>query len=219
MGFLLPKASQSSSQNVAFPQLQQTYSPMTQQGVGASQQLGALLGLGGDQGAANQAFQNFQNSSGFQNILQNAMRGVSGNAAARGLLNSGSTARALQDRASQLGQQSFGNYLQQLQGLSGQGLQAGSLISGAGQQSTSQGSSPGLLSAGLSLLSDRRAKKDIRKISELEDGLGIYEFRYKVGNDQETLRRGVMADEVAKLRPWALGPLSHGFMTVNYGAL
>jgi hypothetical protein len=30
---------------------------------------------------------------------------------------------------------------------------------------------------------------------------------------------GVMADEVAKLRPWALGPKRAGFATVNYGAL
>ena len=35
----------------------------------------------------------------------------------------------------------------------------------------------------------------------------------------EGVIRGVMADEVAALRPWALGPEVAGFATVNYAAL
>ena len=71
--------------------------------------------------------------------------------------------------------------------------------------------------------SDPRVKKNIVKVGEFTDGLGAYEWDYRqdMGLDLPTGRqRGVMADEVAKLRPWALGePLPGGYMTVNYAAL
>lgn len=77
-----------------------------------------------------------------------------------------------------------------------------------------------LLSAGATAagaaLSDRRVKADIRKLGELSDGLGVYSYRYKWETRPQI---GVMADEVAELRPWALGPKISGFSTVNYGAL
>jgi hypothetical protein len=67
-----------------------------------------------------------------------------------------------------------------------------------------------------SIFSDRRLKTGIRKLGEMADGLGIYAYRYIWGGPEQ---RGVMADEVASLRPWALGPTVRGFATVNYGAL
>jgi len=67
-----------------------------------------------------------------------------------------------------------------------------------------------------SLFSDRRLKTDIRKIGEYADGLGKYVWRYVWGGPEH---EGVMADEVAALRPWALGPVILGYQTVNYGAL
>jgi hypothetical protein len=63
--------------------------------------------------------------------------------------------------------------------------------------------------------SDRRLKRDIKKIGELDDGLGVYIWRYIWGKPAV----GVMADEVAEKRPWALGPVFHGFATVCYGKL
>ena len=78
----------------------------------------------------------------------------------------------------------------------------------------------GSLSSGLSkmgvTLSDARAKRDIRRIGSLPDGLGVYAYRY-VWDDAPQI--GVMAQEVAAIRPWALGPTHNGFMTVDYGAL
>lgn len=74
--------------------------------------------------------------------------------------------------------------------------------------------SAGAQAAGAYAASDRRLKRDIEKIGEFEDGLAIYIWRYIWG----TLGIGVMADEVAQKRPWALGPVFHGFATVNYGA-
>ena len=64
--------------------------------------------------------------------------------------------------------------------------------------------------------SDARAKRDVRPIGRLDDGLGIYTYRY-IWDDEP--RVGVMAQEVAALRPWALGPMAGGYLTVDYGAL
>lgn len=64
--------------------------------------------------------------------------------------------------------------------------------------------------------SDRRLKTAIHKVGEYADGLGIYLYNYVWGGPRF---KGVMADEVAELRPWALGPRVDGFATVNYGVL
>jgi hypothetical protein len=138
------------------------------------------------------------------------------------LLRSGITANRLQTRGAELNQGFTNNYLQQLAGLSGLGLQAGGLVTNAGNRST--GGRPSTLGSIASTAgglfgifkSDRRLKTDIVKIGEEPDGLGIYEFRYLLERDRVT---GVMADEVAKLRPHALGPTIQGYATVDYGAL
>ena len=73
--------------------------------------------------------------------------------------------------------------------------------------------------AGAFFASDRRLKMDIRQIGQEADGLGVYEYRYVTDDSDAPLRTGVMADEVATIRPWALGPDRNGFATVNYGVL
>jgi hypothetical protein len=107
-------------------------SPIGQQylpaGGAAMDQQSALLGLGGDPAAAQEAFRRYQESTGFQGQMQAMQQGVMGSAAGRGLLGSGSTMRALQRHGQQLGQQSFGNYLGQLGGVAGMGLQAGGML-------------------------------------------------------------------------------------------
>ena len=62
-------------------------------------------------------------------------------------------------------------------------------------------------------LSDRRAKEDIEKIAETDDGLGIYSYRYK-GDD--TTQIGLMAQEVAKSKPSAVAKMPGGLMMVDY---
>lgn len=74
----------------------------------------------------------------------------------------------------------------------------------------------GSAASGAAMFSDRRLKSNIVKVGEFEDGLGQYEWTYIWGGPRQA---GVMADEVARLRPWALGPEIAGFATVNYGAL
>lgn len=87
---------------------------------------------------------------------------------------------------------------------------------------TTQSKSPGLtdvLGLGLqaaSLFSDRRLKREIRRIGTRPDGLGVYEYRYRWGGP---VRCGVMADEVAVIAPHALAAPVNGFARVNYEAL
>lgn len=218
-----PKSSSTSS-NTAAPFITQTYSPMAQTGVGATNALSGLLGLGGDQEAAKEGYQNFLNSSGYQNVIDSAMRGITGSHGAQGLLRSGATLGRMQDRASDIGGQYFTNYLGQVSNLANQGLNAGQLITSAGQtsSSTQKGGSGGVLGAVASigsLFSDRRLKRDIELLERTDDGLGIYAFNYLWDEPEERPHIGVMADEVSALRPWALGSEVEGFATVNYGAL
>lgn len=186
-------------------------------GGAANNTLASLLGIGGDQAAGDAAYQNYQNSTGYQNQLDSMSRAVTGNQAANGLLRSGSTGTALQTGANNLATSSYNNYLSQLMGLSNAGQGAASTIAGVGTQTQkSNPSMAGILGGALSAFSDRRLKRDIEQIGEMEDGLPVYEYRYIGSTERHT---GVMADEVEKLRPWAAGAEIGGYKTVNYGAL
>jgi hypothetical protein len=68
--------------------------------------------------------------------------------------------------------------------------------------------------SGLMSLSDERAKTDKEKIGETKDGLGIYSFKYKGSPKTEI---GLMAQEVKKKKPRAVGVRSDGLMAVDYG--
>lgn len=70
--------------------------------------------------------------------------------------------------------------------------------------------------------SDVRLKENIRQIGTLEDGLKVYSYTYR--QDMEFPlpagpQVGVMAQEVAEKRPWALGPKIGDYGTVVYGRL
>lgn len=74
----------------------------------------ALLGLGGDPAAAQGAFNNYLGSTGYNFQMDQGQHAITGSAAAKGLLNSGSTAKALTQYGQGLGSQYFQNYLNQL---------------------------------------------------------------------------------------------------------
>lgn len=191
------------------------------QGTGANNYLSSLLTGQGDTGAAQGGYQTYLQNAGYAPAMRQLSQGIVGQGAASGLLNSGSTARALQTRGTELNQSFFNNYLQQLAGLSGLGLQAGGLVANTGQVSKSGspstlGSIASTVGGIASIFSDRRLKREIERVSEFPDGLGIYTYRYVMGTKRVL---GVLADEVAKLRPWALGPERAGYATVDYGAL
>jgi hypothetical protein len=73
-------------------------------------------------------------------------------------------------------------------------------------------------STGTTTTSDRRLKTDIQTIGVLDDGLKVYSYRYKSGGPMQI---GVMADEVAVLRPQAYikGGAGDGFDAVDYSKL
>lgn len=227
MSFLKPKAakSTSSSENVNNDLITSTYSGQMGQGTGANNYLSALLTGSGNMGAANAGYQAYLANAGYAPAMRQLSQQITGQGAASGLLNSGATAKALQTRGTELNQGFYNNYLQQLAGLSGLGLQAGGLVANTGQKSegTSTGGGPSTLGSiastvgGIaSIFSDRRLKRDIELVGREPDGLGIYLCRYVWSRTRKLM---VMADEVAELRPWALGPTRAGFATVNYGAL
>lgn len=102
--------------------------------------------------------------------------------------------------------------------------QIGSLVGGFGTQTGTQPGgwgtaiASGIASALPFVLSEPEAKTNIKLLRRDPDGLGWYEFSYK--REPEVMLTGVMADEVEKLRPHALGPrLSNGWRTVNYAKL
>jgi hypothetical protein len=67
---------------------------------------------------------------------------------------------------------------------------------------------------GLFSLSDERAKDDMERIGETDDGMGIFKFRYK-GDDKVQI--GLKAQEVAKKKPSAVRKGRDGMLRVNYG--
>jgi len=73
-------------------------------------------------------------------------------------------------------------------------------------------------SSGPTTTSDRRLKTDIQTLGVLDDGLKVYSYRYKSGGPVQI---GVMADEVAILRPQAYikGGAGDGFDAVDYSKL
>jgi hypothetical protein len=89
---------------------------------------------GGGTGGSGDAFQNYLNSTGYQFQLGEGQRAITTSNAAKGLLNSGSTLKALNQYGQNLASTSFNNYLNQLGGLSQQGLAAGGAIGGAASQ-------------------------------------------------------------------------------------
>jgi hypothetical protein len=102
------------------------------QGRQAQGLLAGLLGLGGDQAAAEQAFGQYQDSTGFQFRMDRGMGAIEGSRAARGVLNSGATSKELMKFGQGLASEEFGNYLSQLSGMADTGLQSAFQVGGAG---------------------------------------------------------------------------------------
>jgi hypothetical protein len=63
-------------------------------------------------------------------------------------------------------------------------------------------------------ISDIRLKRDIVQLERLDNGIGIYRFRYL--NDDPELYVGVMAQEVQFIVPSAVLRYSDGYLRVDY---
>jgi hypothetical protein len=181
----------------------------------SSNQIAGLLGLGGGDP---QAFQKYLDSSGYKFTLDSGSKAITGNAASRGLLNSGSTLKALTQFGQDLASTKMDNYLGQLGSLAKIGLGAGGLVADAGQYSKGSAGSGGGLGSflGALLACDIRLKDNVELVGTLPGGLSLYAFDYIPGHGLPEGRHvGPMAHEVAEKQPQALGPKIDGYLTID----
>lgn len=132
--------SQSQSYNQAYPYLQGALSGTVGTGTTAGTQIADMLGLNGS-AAQNQGFNNWRNSTGYQFGLNQGVNSITGSAATQGLLNSGSTLKALNTYGQNYADTQYGNYTGQLQNLLNSGLQGAGILGAAGNVSNSNSSS------------------------------------------------------------------------------
>lgn len=132
----------SNSANQAYPFLQSALGDQVSNVGKGTSAIASLLGLGGsaDQSAA---FNQFKDSSGYNFIQDQGVRGITSSNAAKGLLGSGSTLKGISNYSSNLASTFLNSYLANLMGLSNTGIQAGQVLSAAGNTANSQGTSYG----------------------------------------------------------------------------
>jgi len=197
-------------------------SALVQQGVGFAQQdlqnqisrLGGLAGRG--QEAAGSLAGLEQNLGGLQQQFgANVGNILTGVGAARGqALQKAGQARASGILGAQQAQAGLG---QQVLG-AGLGAAAGGGLLGAGAAGLFGGSAGG--GALIGLLSDMRFKTNIKKIGELDSGIGWYEWQWKedAPDCKGALCVGVLAQEVQQKMPEAVIEVD-GYLRVNYEVL
>lgn len=106
-------------------QIQQDYQPFYQSGVSANNTLSDLFGTNGSDAAAQAAARaNFQNTPGYQFALNQGVAAQDASAAAKGNLLSGNQQKALTDYGQGLANQTYNQYVQNLQGQAAQGQAA-----------------------------------------------------------------------------------------------
>lgn len=117
------------------------YQPWVDSGKNANTMYGNALGLNGADGNA-AATSAFQTGPGYQFALDQGTQAALRGASAAGMLNSGNTLTALNDYGQGQANQEYGSWLDRLNGVSGQGLQA------AGGQASGYGALSDLYQAG-----------------------------------------------------------------------
>lgn len=110
----------------------QRLDPFAAQGMQASSAMNALLGFG-DATQANQAFDRYQGSSGYQFRKDEGMNALASNYRARGVSQSGAADKALLKFGQDYGSNEFGRYMGYLGNQQGVGLSAASALAGVGQ--------------------------------------------------------------------------------------
>ena len=117
----------SSSGNNAWAALSGPLTSMANTGATALNNLSSNLG----------SFQQYKDNSGYNAALNQGQVNTAGTNAARGLLNSGATGKALATFDSNLGQQSYNNYLGQLGTVASLGTGGAGAASSSGQSTSS----------------------------------------------------------------------------------
>lgn len=131
--------SSSTSSNKAYDYIKDTFSPVASYAGTGADAISKLLS--GDASG----FEGFKNATGFNNTLSRGLSSITGTGAARGMLRSGMTDKALGNYISGTQNQYYNDYLSQLGNLSQLGLGAGGLIGQTGQVTKSKSKSkPGM---------------------------------------------------------------------------
>lgn len=178
--------------------------------------LNQLTGYGSGLGGLAAQYGTYGNEiAGLVNTGENAaaQTGNAGSAAASGISNALQTGANTQSQALQNAGTANAS------GYAGAANNIGSLLNNASiqalfQQQGSTGNWQGSTMDDGTVLSDRRAKTDIRKIGKAESGLNIYSFKIK-GSPKTQI--GVMSDEVRKVAPDAVRRAADGLDRVDYG--
>lgn len=89
-------------------------------------------------------------------------------------------------------------------------------MAGGGASYMNSTSNPTFMGMAGGMLSDRRAKKNIRRVGQTDDGLPIYTYEYKDGGPTQM---GVIAQEVAEVKPEAVVPHESGMLAVDYSKI
>lgn len=106
-------------------------------------------------------------------------------------------------------------------GLNAQGQQNAYNAKVSQTNATNQGTTSALTAAAMAamyMFSERDLKRDIIKIADRPDGLGVYRFNYKSDPDGYPVRFGVMADEVERVMPDAVKMID-GHKAVDYARI
>lgn len=112
--------------------------PYIESGDAANTALQGFLGIGGDPAASQTALNNYLNSTGYQFTLNQGLDAAESNAASKGLLNSGSTAEALDNYGAGVAQQYGQAYEGDLAGVASTGAGAANALAGQGETYASQ---------------------------------------------------------------------------------
>lgn len=123
--------------------------------------ISALLGLGGDETAANRAFDQFRDSTGFRFRTDRGLDAINTNRAVRGLLNSGGTLKALNTFGQGIASDEFSNFLSQLGAIQGTGLTSAFNVASQGATGGANAAQVGLAGAAAQNNITRQTFQDI----------------------------------------------------------
>ena len=107
--------------------------PYIQSGDTANTALQGFLGLGGDPAASQKALNQYLNSTGYQFNLNQGLEAAQQNKASAGMLNSGSTLKALDQYGTGLADQYGQQYEQNLSEVANRGANSANALAGQGQ--------------------------------------------------------------------------------------
>lgn len=174
------KAAQSSNalQQDVYAKNEAALAPYQANAAPANSAVAALLGLpGSDATAQNAAFENFRNSTGYQQQFNEGQRAVTGALSKGGLIDSGAAQKRLQEYGQNRANASFGDYYNRLVGQQQIGLGAASAQAGVGQNFANAVSSN---NANLANVQGNAALSNAGNINQIL-GSGLAALSYKEG--------------------------------------